>query len=259
MPTRSVVTTCAYCGVGCSFRAEVQGEGRHPVVRMMPCQDGGANEGHSCVKGRFAYGYAAHPDRQLHPMVRDTIDDEWRRVSWEEAIAGRRGLPDIQAATASAPSAASRRRGAPTKRSTSSRRWSAPPSATTTSTPAPGCATPPPVMASTRPSAPRPAPRTSSRSTTPTSCCSIGANPTDAHPVFGSRLKRGCVRAPSSSSPTPAGSTSCSAPHVEAAHHLPVRPGTNVAFVNALAYVIVTEGLHDHRFLQERCENVEFA
>ncbi|HEY5419717.1 MAG TPA: 2Fe-2S iron-sulfur cluster-binding protein, partial [Marmoricola sp.] len=75
MPTRSVETTCAYCGVGCSFRAEVQGDGDDSrVVRMIPSKSGGANEGHSCVKGRFAYGYAAHKDRQLSPMVRDTID-----------------------------------------------------------------------------------------------------------------------------------------------------------------------------------------
>ncbi|MEO5853821.1 MAG: 2Fe-2S iron-sulfur cluster-binding protein, partial [Nocardioides sp.] len=88
MPTRSVDTTCAYCGVGCSFRAEVQGHGDDAkVVRMVPSKKGGANEGHSCVKGRFAYGYAAHDDRQTRPMVRDSIDDEWVAVSWEEAIA----------------------------------------------------------------------------------------------------------------------------------------------------------------------------
>ncbi len=84
MPTRSVETTCAYCGVGCSFRAEVSDGG--DVVRMVPSKAGGANEGHSCVKGRFAYGYASHQDRQLKPMVRESINDEWRVVSWEEAI-----------------------------------------------------------------------------------------------------------------------------------------------------------------------------
>src|SRR4029078_10367059 len=87
-PTRSVETTCAYCGVGCSFRAEVQGEGDDSrVVRMIPSKSCGANEGHSCVKGRFAYGYAAHKDRQMSPMVRDSIGDEWRKVSWYGAIA----------------------------------------------------------------------------------------------------------------------------------------------------------------------------
>ncbi|NDF41565.1 MAG: 4Fe-4S dicluster domain-containing protein, partial [Actinobacteria bacterium] len=81
-PRREVLTTCAYCGVGCSFKAEMQGE---QVVRMTPYKDGGANEGHSCVKGRFAWGYASHPDRQLSPMIRESITDEWKKVSWEEA------------------------------------------------------------------------------------------------------------------------------------------------------------------------------
>ncbi len=57
MPEHSVVTTCAYCGVGCSFKAEMQGE---KLIRMVPWKQGKANEGHSCVKGRFAYGYATH-------------------------------------------------------------------------------------------------------------------------------------------------------------------------------------------------------
>ena len=83
IPTRSVLTTCAYCGVGCSFKAELRGD---ELVRMVPHKDGGANEGHSCVKGRFAWGYATHPDRVVAPMIRDAIGDPWREVSWEQAI-----------------------------------------------------------------------------------------------------------------------------------------------------------------------------
>ncbi|MEP4424222.1 MAG: 2Fe-2S iron-sulfur cluster-binding protein, partial [Nitratireductor sp.] len=83
-PEHSVVTTCAYCGVGCSFKAEMRGD---ELVRMMPYKDGKANRGHSCVKGRFAWGYATHKDRILNPMVRDKITDPWREVSWEEAFA----------------------------------------------------------------------------------------------------------------------------------------------------------------------------
>ena len=86
-PEHCVVTTCAYCGVGCSFKAEMQGE---RVVRMMPYKDGGANEGHSCVKGRFAFGYATHKDRVLNPMIREKITDPWQVVSWDEAIKLRR-------------------------------------------------------------------------------------------------------------------------------------------------------------------------
>ncbi|MSO27090.1 MAG: 4Fe-4S dicluster domain-containing protein, partial [Candidatus Nanopelagicales bacterium] len=82
-PTRTVLTTCAYCGVGCTFKAEMRGD---ELVRMVPYKDGGANEGHSCVKGRFAFGYTSHPDRVLNPMIRESITDPWREVQWEEAI-----------------------------------------------------------------------------------------------------------------------------------------------------------------------------
>src|SRR5512138_2196136 len=82
-PEHSVLTTCAYCGVGCAFKAEMRGE---EVVRMVPYKDGKANRGHSCVKGRFAWGYATHKERILKPMVRDKITDPWRETTWEEAI-----------------------------------------------------------------------------------------------------------------------------------------------------------------------------
>ncbi len=64
----SKVTTCAYCGVGCSFKAEMQGDQGHPhgagtrTARRM--------RGHSCVEGRFALGYATHKDRITKPMIR---------------------------------------------------------------------------------------------------------------------------------------------------------------------------------------------
>ena len=83
VPEHSVTTTCAYCGVGCSFNAEMKGE---EVIRMVPNKDGGANHGHSCVKGRFAWGYATHKDRITTPMIRKSIKDPWQKVSWEEAI-----------------------------------------------------------------------------------------------------------------------------------------------------------------------------
>jgi formate dehydrogenase major subunit len=82
-PEHSVITTCAYCGVGCSFKAEMKGD---QVVRMTPYKDGEANHGHSCVKGRFAWGYSTHKDRVLDPMIRDNTSDPWRKVTWDEAI-----------------------------------------------------------------------------------------------------------------------------------------------------------------------------
>src|SRR5271168_1006654 len=76
-PEHSVVTTCAYCGVGCNFKAEMRGD---QVVRMVPWKDGKANHGHSCVKGRFAWGYANHSDRILNPMIREKTSEPWREV-----------------------------------------------------------------------------------------------------------------------------------------------------------------------------------
>ena len=83
IPEHSVTTTCAYCGVGCGFKAEMRGQ---EVIRMTPWKDGKANEGHACVKGRFAFGYATHKDRMTEPMIRDSIDEPWKKVSWDEAL-----------------------------------------------------------------------------------------------------------------------------------------------------------------------------
>ena len=56
------------------------------VVRMTQHKDGQANHGHSCVKGRFAWGYASHKDRVMDPLIRESIHDPWRKVGWDEAI-----------------------------------------------------------------------------------------------------------------------------------------------------------------------------
>jgi formate dehydrogenase major subunit len=259
MPTRSVDTTCAYCGVGCSFRAEVQGTGADTqVVRMLPSKAGGANEGHSCVKGRFAYGYAAHDDRQLHPMVRDSIDDEWRVVSWEEAIARvADGFATIQ-----------REHGTGAIGGISSSRCTneevyvvqkmvrAAFGNNNVDTCARVCHSPTGYGLN----------QTFGTSAGTQDFKSveqadvvllIGANPTDAHPVFASRLKRRLRAGAQIIVADPRRIDLVHGPHVEAAHHLPVLPGSNVAFVNAMAHTIVTEGLHDEAFLRERCENVE--
>jgi formate dehydrogenase major subunit len=84
LPQQAVTTTCAYCGVGCSLVAEIT-DGA--VSRMVPNRAGRANQGHACVKGRFAYGYATHADRVTKPMIRKSITDDWTYVSWDEAFA----------------------------------------------------------------------------------------------------------------------------------------------------------------------------
>ena len=82
----------------------------------------------------------------------------------------------------------------------------------------------------------------------------VGANPTDAHPVFASRLKKRLRQGAKLIVIDPRRIDLVRMPHVEASYHLPTRPGTNVAILSALAHVIVTEGLVDEKFVRERCE-----
>ncbi len=259
MPTRSVETTCAYCGVGCSFRAEVQGEGDDArVVRMMPSKDGGANEGHSCVKGRFAYGYASHQDRQMSPMVRDTIDDEWRPVSWDEAIAKvAQGFQAIQAEHGVGAIG-----GISSSRCTNEEVYvvqkmvRAAFDNNNIDTCARVCHSPTGYGLN----------QTFGTSAGTQDFASveqtdvillIGANPTDAHPVFASRMKKRLRAGAQLIVADPRRIDLVRSPHVEAAHHLPLQPGSNVAYINAMAHTVVTEGLMDEEFLRERCENLD--
>jgi formate dehydrogenase major subunit len=259
MPSRSVETTCGYCGVGCSFHAEVRGDGDDTtVVRMIPSKSGGANEGHSCVKGRFAYGYASHPDRRLEPMVRDSIDDEWRTVSWDEAIATvAAGFRAIQAEHGVGAIG-----GISSSRCTNEEVYvvqkmvRAAFGNNNIDTCARVCHSP--TGYGLKQTFGTSAGTQDFRSVEKADVILlIGANPTDAHPVFASRLKKRLRAGARLIVADPRRIALVRSPHVEAAYHLPLLPGSNVAFVNAMAHVIVTEGLHDVEFVRERCEDAE--
>ena len=261
-PERSVVTTCAYCGVGCTFRAEMRGE---QLVRMVPYKDGKANRGHSCVKGRFAWGYAQHQERILKPMIRASISDPWREVEWDEAFAY----------TASELKRISKKYGRNALGGITSSRCTneetflvqklvrAGFGNNNVDTCARVCHSPTGYGLKT---------------TFGTSAGTqdfdsvedsdviliIGANPTDGHPVFASRMKRrlrGQDGRPGAKLIVidPRRTDIVRSPHIEAQHHLPLRPGTNVAVLSAMAHVIVTEGLTDEAFIRERCDWDEYS
>ena len=256
-PETSVITTCAYCGVGCSFKAEMKGE---DVVRMVPWKDGGANEGHSCVKGRFAWGYASHKDRVTKPMVRDKITDPWKEVSWEEAIgfAARRFM-EIQKKYGRGSIG-----GITSSRCTNEEVFVVQKMVRTAfhnnnvDTCARVCHSPTGYGLS----------KTFGTSAGTQDFKSvdecdvmlvIGANPTDAHPVFASRMKKRLREGAKLIILDPRRIDLVRSPHIKADFHLPLRPGTNVAVVNALSHVIVTEGLEAKDYIAERCDPKEFA
>ncbi|TXS96513.1 formate dehydrogenase subunit alpha [Parahaliea maris] len=251
-PTHSAITTCAYCGVGCSFKAEMQGE---TVVRMTPWKGGAANHGHSCVKGRFAFGYATHPDRLRQPMIRDSIDQPWRPVGWEEAIsfaASRlRAIQDEYGRDSIGGITSSRctneetylvqklvRAGFGNNNTDTCARVCHSPTGyglKTTLGESAGTQTFDSVMAADV-------------------IVVIGANPTDAHPVFGSQLRRRLREGAELIVIDPRRIDLLATPHRGGAQHLALQPGTNVAMVNALAHVVVTEGLEDTDFIARRCD-----
>ena len=252
----SVTTTCAYCGVGCSFRAEMKGS---EVVRMIPNKEGKANRGHSCVKGRFAFGYATHPDRIKKPMIRSKISDPWREVSWDEAvnyaasefkrIQAKYGRGSVGGITSS--------------RCTNEETYlvqklvRAAFGNNNVDTCARVCHSPTGYGLKT----------TLGESAGTQNFDSvmksdvimvIGANPTDGHPVFASRMKRRLREGAKLIIADPRTIDMVRTPHTEASYHLQLLPGTNVALINSIAHVIVTEGLVRDDFVAERCEVKEF-
>ncbi len=253
----SVVTTCAYCGVGCAFKAEMKGS---EVVRMVPYKDGKANHGHSCVKGRFAWGYATHADRITKPMIREKITDPWREVSWEEAIG--RGASEFRRIQAKYGTDSIG--GITSSRCTNEETFlvqkliRAAFGNNNVDTCARVCHSPTGYGL---------------KATLGTSAGTqdfdsveaadvilvIGANPTDAHPVFASHMKRRLREGARLIVMDPRRIDLVRTPHVEADYHLPLRPGTNVAAINAIAHTIVTEHLANEAYVKERCEAASFG
>ena len=256
VPDRSVLTTCAYCGVGCSFKAEIKGD---QVVRMIPFKGGKANEGHSCVKGRFAWGYAQHQDRITEPMIRASTSHPWRKVTWEEAIhfAAER-LKAIQASHGRFAIG-----GITSSRCTNEEVWvvqkmiRAAFQNNNVDTCARVCHSPTGYGLKQTFGTSAGTQHFESVSKADVILL-IGANPTDAHPVFASRMKRRLRAGAQLIVIDPRKIDLVRSPHIEAAHHLPLKPGTNVAMMNAFAHVVVTEGLLDQSFIDARCDQSAF-
>src|ERR1700712_1678295 len=255
-PEHSVVTTCAYCGVGCTFKAEMRGE---EVVRMVPYKDGKANRGHSCVKGRFAWGYTNHKERILKPMIRSKISHPWREVSWDEAfdyaaselrrIQAKYGRDSIGGITSSRCTHEDTYLVQKLVRAAFGNN--------NVDTCARVCHSPTGygLMTTLGTSA-----GTQDFASVADSdvILVIGANPTDGHPVFASRMKRRLREGAKLIVADPRRIDLVKSPHVAAEYHLPLLPGTNVALINAIAHVVVTVGLVNQDYVRERCETEAF-
>lgn len=255
-PEHSVVTTCAYCGVGCSLRADMKG---NEVVRMVPSKDGKANKGHACVKGRFAWGYATHKDRITKPMIRKKMTDPWQEVTWEEALNyaasefkriqtehGRDSIGGIVS------SRCTNEEGYLVQKLVRAAFGN-----NNVDTCARVCHSP--TGYGLKQTLGESAGTQTFQSVEKADVIMVvGANPTDGHPVFASRLKKRLRQGAKLIVIDPRRIDLVKSPHIQASYHLQLKPGTNVALINALAHVVVTEGLLDEAFIHQRCEEKAF-
>jgi formate dehydrogenase major subunit len=217
------------------------------------------------VKGRFAWGYATHKDRIKKPMIRSKITDPWREVSWQEAfdhaaseirrIQAKHGKDSVGGITSS--------------RCTNEETFlvqkliRAAFGNNNVDTCARVCHSP--TGYGLKHTLGESAGTQDFDSVDHTDCVIvIGANPTDGHPVFASRMKRRLRGTPTQEGAgliviDPRRIDLVRTPHVEADFHLQLKPGANVAVLNALAHVIVTEGLAKEDYVAQRCDLGEYA
>lgn len=245
----TTTTTCGYCGVGCRLDAHARG-GR--IVSISPAEDGPANRGHTCLKGRFAHQYTRARDRLTAPLIRE--GGAFRIGSWEEALDRTAGeLLRIKAEHGADAIA-----GLASSRATNEdcyamqRVFRAVIGTHNIDNCSRVCHSPTSYAL---------------RKSLGLSGCSgsfddiedaqvlliVGANPTAAHPVAGARMKQAALNGLKIVTADPR--------RIELADygvlHCGLRPGTNAAFLNGLAHVILRDGLVDEAFVAERTEGFE--
>jgi formate dehydrogenase major subunit len=240
----TVTTVCGYCGVGCRLEAHVA-DGR--VVSISPAADGPANKGHTCLKGRFAHQFSRSRERLSEPLIRE--GDDFRAATWEEAldrIASELGRikaehgPDAIAGLASS-------RATNEDCYAMARLMRAAVGTNNIDNCSRVCHSPT-SWALRQSFGLSGATGSFDDIEHADAAIIIGANPTEAHPVVGARIKQATLRGLKLVTIDPR--------RIELADyavlHLSPRPGTNAAIMLGLAHVVARDGLTDPEFIAAR-------
>ena len=242
-------TVCPYCGVGCELDYGTR-DGR--IVSSRPALDGRANHGHACVKGRYAFDFVRAADRIVRPRIRDARG--WHDAGWPETITTvadrlRRVIecdgPDAVGVLGSA--RATNEENYLTQKfarvvvgtnnvDCCARVCHAPSAAALKSMLGTGAAT-----------------NSFDDIEQARTILIAGANPTENHPVVGARIRQAARRGACVIVIDP---RRTELTHEANTIHLAPRPGTNVPLLNALAQVILAEGLTDDRFVADRVDGL---
>ena len=242
-------TVCTYCGVGCNLEVAVK---NGKIKSIQAPYDAEANGGHTCLKGRYAFSFYDHPDRLRTPLIKK--NGEFVEASWEEAydfIAGKlHSIKKEHGADAIA--------GISSARCTNEENYimqkfiRAVIGTNNIDSCARVCHSPTAIgMQRTFGTG---AATNSIIDLEYTNCMLvIGANPTDAHPVTGAKLKQQAIKGKTLIVVDPRRTELAN----YATYHLQLRPGTNVALLNMMLYYIIREGLEDQAFIESRTEGYE--
>lgn len=243
-------TICTYCGVGCNLEVSTSnGE----ILSIQAPFDAEVNQGHTCLKGRYAFKFYNHPDRLNSPMIKR--NGQFEKVSWDEVYDyitekfkyyKKEFGPDSLAGISSS-------------RCTNEENYLMQKffRAVINTNNIDGCARVchSPTALGMQRTYGTGAATNSIDDLKDTNCIMvIGANPTDAHPVTGAKLKQFAMKSDNVTIIIDPRKTELAK---YATHHLALRPGTNVAVLNMMMYYIITEGLVDDTFIKNRTEGYE--
>lgn len=243
-------TICTYCGVGCNLEiSTINGE----IKSIQAPYDAEANAGHTCLKGRYAFKFYDHPDRLKSPLLKQK-DGSFKEVSWDEAydfivdkfnsLKAEFG-PDSIAGISSART--------PNEENYLMQKFMR---AVIGSNNIDCCARVchSPTALGMQRTFGTGAATNSIKDIEKTDCIFIiGANPTDAHPVTGAKLKQKLMKGITGIVVDPRKIQIAK----YATYHLQLRPGTNVALLNMMLYFILSEGWEDKEFIENRLEGWE--
>lgn len=244
-----VRTICTYCGVGCNLEVSTKnGE----ILSIQAPYDAEANQGHTCLKGRYAFKFYNHPDRLKSPMIKR--NGEFEEVSWDEAydhIANE--LTRIKSANGPDAIAGISSSRTPNEENYLMQKFIRAVVGTNNIDCCARVCHSPTALGMQRAFGTGAA-TNSIEDLEHTDCILVvGANPTDAHPVTGAKIKQKLMKGVTGIVVDPR--------KIElakyATYHLQLRPGTNVALLNMMLYFIITEGVADQAFIDSRCEGYD--
>ena len=243
-PSRWTRTTCPYCGVGCELSVGTRGD---RIVSILPVPASPVSHGHLCVKGRYAFGFVDAADRVTEPMIRDAAG--WRAVSWHEArafVADR--LRDVIAAHGADSVGVLGSARATNEDNYLAQKLARAVIGTNNVDCCARVCHAPSAAALKRAFGAGLATNSFADIEAARTILVCGANVTECHPVIGARIRQAALRGARLIVIDPRRIELTK----DAACHLPLQPGTNVALLNAMAHTIVAEGLCDRPFMERR-------